>query len=137
MKNVVEHLLEEISALSPGELAELIQAIEKEFSVSAGIPAAKPKRKPKFEDGITEPSIKIRLLDAGTEQVKVKMFLRRTLGLNLSEMREKFENLPATIYHEFVDMTLFQAEARMEPWLKELRALGAEAEWEYDYGSYD
>lgn len=132
-KKPVEELVEQIKTLDREELAELVSAIENEFSVSAGLGgyAAPPK-----DPVLIDPSFEIILNKCGPDKGAVVKYIRGIAGGGLLEIKQRIDNLPQVVYRMYGFITFEEAESRARSIIAHLEALGAEADWTFDYGNY-
>ena len=138
-KRPIEELVEQIKTLDGEELAELILAIEKEFSVSAGHGSRlRPHKDPVRQ---IPPSFRIILTKCGPNKVEVVKYLRNytrnTCIWGLGELMQVVkENLPQVVCIVCDEMSSGEAEREALSMIRHLEELGAEAEWTFDYGNY-
>ena len=93
-----EQLIADIKAMTVLELADLVQALEEEFGVSATAavavagpaagPAAEVEEKTEFD---------CILKDVGSEKIKVIKTVRELTGLGLKEAKDLVDNAPKPI----------------------------------------
>ncbi len=137
-KRSVEDIIEQIKTLSCEELAELILAIEKEFSVSAG--CGKRVRSQK-EPVLIPPSFKIILTECGSNYAGVVKYIRNysrnNFNWGLGELIQIVKNnLPQAVCVVYDEMSSAEAEGEAQSIIRHLEELGAKAEWTFDYGNY-
>ena len=131
-KRTVEELVERIKELDCEELAELILAIEKEFSVSAGRGSYTRQTK---EPVLIDPSFTIILTKCGPNKLDVIKYVRSLSGWSLHESKERVENLPQVVCKVSCPDPMW-LHGKAQEIVEELAAMGAEADWTYDYGNY-
>lgn len=131
-KGTVEELVERIKQLDCEELEELIRAIEKEFSVSAGRGGYTRQTK---EPVRIDPSFKIILTKCGPNKLEIIKYVRSLSGWSLQESKDRVENLPQVVCKVSYPDPMWLHEKAQEI-IEELATLGAEADWTYDYGNY-
>ena len=91
----ITKFIDDVKALSVLELAELVEALEEEFGVSAAAgvmvaaaPAAEVEEKTEFDVELTE---------AGDQKIKVIKVVREITGLGLKEAKELVESAPKVL----------------------------------------
>ena len=112
-----EQLIEEISAMSVLEMAELVKALEEKFGVSAAAPvavAAAGAAEEKTEFNVV-------LTAAGANKIAVIKVVREITGLGLKEAKDLVDGAPKTVKENV-------AKADAEEMKKKLAAAGATAE---------
>ncbi len=116
----VTAMIEEISAMSVTELAELVHAIEDAFGVSAAAAVAAPAAAagPVVEE---KTEFDVVMTDFGSEKIKVIKEVRAITGLGLAEAKAKVEGVPAVIKEQ---ISKDEAEALK----KQLEDVGAKVE---------
>ena len=118
-----DQLIEEISAMSVLEMAELVKALEEKFGVSAAAhvavaaagaaaPAAAAEEKTEFN---------VVLTSAGANKIAVIKVVREITGLGLKEAKDLVDGAPKTVKENV-------AKADAEEMKKKLVAAGAAAE---------
>ena len=91
-----EEMIEEIKKMTVVELADLVQAIEEEFGVSAGAAAA-PAAAGAAGAAEEKSSFDVVLKDAGANKIQVIKVVRDATGLGLKEAKEMVDGAPKTI----------------------------------------
>jgi len=137
-KRPVEKIVEQIRTLSCEELAELILAVEKEFSVSAG---CEEHVRPQKEPVQIPPSFKIVLTECGANKADVVKYIRtyprNNYNWGLGELIQVVKNnLPQAVCVVSEEMSSVEAEREAQSIIRHLEELGAKAEWTFDYGNY-
>lgn len=100
MANKVEELVEQISGLSLVEAAELKEALEEKFGVSASAPVmvAGGGAAGGEEGGAEEKdSFDVELSEIGGSKLNVIKAVREITGLGLKEAKEKVESAPTVV----------------------------------------
>jgi large subunit ribosomal protein L7/L12 len=101
MAKNLDKLIEEISSMSVLEAAELAEALEKKFGVSAAMPvaaAAAPTTTEASAQSEEKAEYKVTLQDAGSEKVKTIKALRQVVpDLNVTDAKKLVENTPSVI----------------------------------------
>lgn len=131
-KRSVQEIVEQIKGLDCEELMELIRAIEKEFSVSAGRGS---HTKSTNEPVQIDPSFEIILTKCGPNKLEVIKYVRSLTGWGLREAKELVENLPQVVYTASRPDPMW-LHGKAQEIVEKLAVLGAEADWTYDYGNY-
>ena len=131
-KRSVQELVEQIKGLDCEELTELIRAIEKEFSVSAGCGS---HTKQTNEPVQIDPSFEIILTKCGPNKLEVIKYVRSLTGWGLCETKELVENLPQVVCTASRPDPMW-LHGKAQEIVEKLAVLGAEADWTYDYGNY-
>ena len=108
-----DQLIEEISAMSVLEMADLVKALEEKFGVSAAAPvAAAGEEKSEFN---------VVLSAAGANKIAVIKVVREITGLGLKEAKDLVDGAPKTVKENV-------AKADAEEMKKKLAAAGATVE---------
>ena len=87
--------IEDIKALSVMELAELVDAIQEEFGVTAAVAAAPAAGGAAPAEEKTE--FDVELTEAGANKVKVIKVVREITGLGLKEAKEVVDGAPKVV----------------------------------------
>lgn len=102
MSMSIEQLVEQISAMSLLEVADLVKALEEKFGVSAamtmsaGAPAAGAEAGAAAAEEKSE--FKVELIEAGAEKIKVIKALREVKkDLGLTEAKKMVEETPSVV----------------------------------------
>ena len=112
-----DQLIEEISAMSVLEMADLVKALEEKFGVSAAAPvavAAAGAAEEKTEFNVV-------LSAAGANKIAVIKVVREITGLGLKEAKDLVDGAPKTVKENV-------AKADAEEMKKKLAAAGATVE---------
>ncbi|MFO7890689.1 MAG: 50S ribosomal protein L7/L12 [bacterium] len=121
----VEKILDSIKKLKVLELAELVQALEEEFGVTAAAPvAAAPVAGGASAEGGTEEKtdFNVVLKSFGSSKIQVIKVVRAITGLGLKEAKELVESAPKGVVKEGVDKD------EAEDVKKQLEEVGAQVE---------
>jgi large subunit ribosomal protein L7/L12 len=101
MSEKIEKLLEEISNLTLGEAAELKEALEEKFGVSAAAPVMMAGAMPGAEGGGEAAEEKtefdVELTETGGSKLNVIKAIRAITGLGLKEAKEMAESAPKVV----------------------------------------
>ncbi len=96
-----DQLIEEISAMSVLEMAELVKALEEKFGVSAAAPvavAAAPAAGAAAAGAAEEKSeFNVVLASAGANKIAVIKVVREVTGLGLKEAKDLVDGAPKTV----------------------------------------
>ncbi len=95
-----EKFIDEISAMSVIDLAELVKALETKFGVSAAMPvgAMMPAAAAEAAAPAEEKSeFKVTLKEGGSDKIKVIKALRQVTTLGLTEAKKAVEEAPTTL----------------------------------------
>ncbi len=96
-----DQLIEEISAMSVLEMAELVKALEEKFGVSAAAPvavAAAPAAGAAAAGAAEEKSeFNVVLTSAGANKIAVIKVVREVTGLGLKEAKDLVDGAPKTV----------------------------------------
>jgi len=96
-----EDILQQIEEMSVKDLADLVEAIEERFNVSAAMAAPVAVAvAPAGGDGDGEAaaeSLKVVMTSAGQKKIQVIKEIKEITGKGLKECKELADNLPATI----------------------------------------
>ena len=94
----IEKLIEEIDSLTVVELADLVNAIEEKYGVSA-VAAAAPAAGGAIAGGAAEEksAFDVVLSEAGDQKIKVIKVVRDATGLGLKEAKELVDGAPKTV----------------------------------------
>ena len=121
----VETILEEISALTLLEAAELVKAMEEKFGVSAAAPVAVAAAAPAAAGAAAEEAgsdeVTVVLASAGANKIAVLKEVRAITGLGLKEAKELVDGAPKPVKE---NVKKDEAEALK----KQLEAAGATVE---------
>ena len=90
-----QKFIEDIKALSVLELAELVEAIQEEFGVTAAVSAAQPTNGAPAAEEKTE--FDVILASFGDKKMGVIKAVKDVLGLNLKEAKEVVESAPKAL----------------------------------------
>ena len=97
----VETILEEISALTLLEAAELVKAMEEKFGVSAAAPVAVAAAAPAAAAGAAEEAgsdeVTVVLASAGANKIAVLKEVRAITGLGLKEAKDLVDAAPKPV----------------------------------------
>lgn len=96
----VADILESLKAMSLLEVKELIEAIEKEFNVSAAVPVAVAGAAGGDDSKQAASEVSVILKDVGANKVNVIKVVREITGLGLMEAKKLVDNAPSTIKEE-------------------------------------
>lgn len=122
MSEKITAILDSIKELTLLEVAELVEALEEEFGVSAAAPVAVAAAPGAAADaGEEQTEFDVILADAGQSKMNVIKAVRALTGLGLKESKELVDNAPSPI-KEGVDKTV------AEETKKELEEAGAKVE---------
>lgn len=98
MSEKITNLIEEVKGLTVLELAELVEALEEEFGVSAAAPVAAVAVAGGAVAGGAAAEEKtdfdVELASAGAEKIKVIKVVREITGLGLKEAKEVVDGAP-------------------------------------------
>ncbi len=102
MSEKVEKLVEEISALTLGEAAELKEALEEKFGVTAAAPmmmagGAAPAAAAEEEKEEEQTEFDVELTDIGAKKLNVIKVVREITGVGLKEAKELVESAPKVL----------------------------------------
>lgn len=101
MSEKIEKLLEEISNLTLGEAAELKEALEEKFGVSAAAPVMMAGAAAGGDAGAGAAEEKtefdVELTDTGASKLNVIKAIRAITGLGLKEAKEMAESAPKVV----------------------------------------
>jgi large subunit ribosomal protein L7/L12 len=92
----VEKLLEEIGALSLLEAAELAEAFQEKFGVSAAVAVA-PAAGGGAEEAAEQSEFTVVLKECGSQKIKVIKEVREITGLGLKEAKALVDGAPAPV----------------------------------------
>lgn len=96
----VADILESLKTMSLLEVKELIEAIEKEFNVSAAVPVAVAGAAGGDDSKQAASEVSVILKDVGANKVNVIKVVREITGLGLMEAKKLVDNAPSTIKEE-------------------------------------
>ena len=121
-----EDILQQIEEMSVKDLADLVEAIEERFNVSAAMAApvavaAAPAAGGDGEGEAAAESLKVVMTSAGQKKIQVIKEIKEITGKGLKECKELADSLPATIKE---DVSPDEASSIKE----KLEAAGAEIE---------
>ncbi|MCR4662581.1 MAG: 50S ribosomal protein L7/L12 [Endomicrobiaceae bacterium] len=118
-----DQLIEEISAMSVLEMAELVKALEEKFGVSAAAPVAVAAAGAAAPAAAAEEKTEFNvvLTSAGANKIAVIKVVREITGLGLKEAKDLVDGAPKTVKENV-------AKADAEEMKKKLAAAGAAAE---------
>lgn len=102
MSEKVEKLVEEISSLTLGEAAELKEALEDKFGVTAAAPmmmagAAAPAAAAEAEEKEEQTEFDVELTEIGDKKLNVIKVVREITGVGLKEAKELVEGAPKVL----------------------------------------
>lgn len=98
MASKQEKFIEEISAMSVIDLADLVKALEEKFGVSAAMPAAAAAPVAAAAEVKEEKtSFKVTLQVAGEDKIKSIKALRQVTQLSLTDAKKAVEEAPTVI----------------------------------------
>ena len=123
MELTKDQLIEEISAMSVLEMAELVKALEEKFGVSAAAPVAVAAAGAAAPAAAAEEKTEFNvvLTSAGANKIAVIKVVREITGLGLKEAKDLVDGAPKTVKENV-------AKADAEEMKKKLAAAGAAAE---------
>ena len=118
-----DQLIEEISAMSVLEMAELVKALEEKLGVSAAAPVAVAAAGAAAPAAAAEEKTEFNvvLTSAGANKIAVIKVVREITGLGLKEAKDLVDGAPKTVKENV-------AKADAEEMKKKLAAAGAAAE---------
>ena len=118
-----DQLIEEISAMSVLEMAELVKALEEKFGVSAAAPVAVAAAGAAAPAAAAEEKTEFNvvLTSAGANKIAVIKVVREITGLGLKEAKDLVDGEPKTVKENV-------AKADAEEMKKKLAAAGATVE---------
>ena len=118
-----DQLIEEISAMSVLEMAELVKALEEKFGVSAAAPVAVAAAGAAAPAAAAEEKTEFNvvLTSAGANKIAVIKVVREITGLGLKEAKDLVDGAPKTVKENV-------AKADAEEMKKKLAAAGATVE---------
>ena len=90
----ITKFIDDVKALSVLELAELVEALEEEFGVSAAAPVVVAGG---AEGGAAKDSFDVILKDAGASKINVIKVVREATGLGLKEAKAIVDGAPAPV----------------------------------------
>ncbi|KZK81200.1 50S ribosomal protein L7/L12 [Pseudovibrio sp. Ad13] len=90
-------IVEELSALTVMEAAELSKLLEEEWGVSAAAPVAVAAAGPAAEAAEEQTEFDVILVDAGAKKINVIKEVRAITGLGLKEAKELVEGAPKAV----------------------------------------
>ncbi|SFL10602.1 MULTISPECIES: 50S ribosomal protein L7/L12 [Pseudovibrio] len=90
-------IVEELSALTVMEAAELSKLLEEEWGVSAAAPVAVAAAGPAAEAAEEQTEFDVILADAGAKKINVIKEVRAITGLGLKEAKELVEGAPKAV----------------------------------------
>ena len=100
MSEKVTNLIEEVKALTVLELSELVKALEEEFGVSAGAPAAVAIAAPAAGDApaaAEKTEFDVILKSAGANKINVIKVVKEATGLGLKEAKALVDEAPKPV----------------------------------------
>ena len=118
-----DQLIEEISAMSVLEMAELVKALEEKFGVSAAAPVAVAAAGAAAPAAAAEEKTEFNVVlsAAGANKIAVIKVVREITGLGLKEAKDLVDGAPKTVKENV-------AKADAEEMKKKLAAAGATVE---------
>ena len=118
-----DQLIEEISAMSVLEMADLVKVLEEKFGVSAAAPVAVAAAGAAAPAAAAEEKTEFNvvLTSAGANKIAVIKVVREITGLGLKEAKDLVDGAPKTVKENV-------AKADAEEMKKKLAAAGAAAE---------
>ncbi|KZL20531.1 50S ribosomal protein L7/L12 [Pseudovibrio axinellae] len=93
----LEKIVEELSALTVMEAAELSKLLEDKWGVSAAAPVAVAAAGPAAEAAEEKTEFDVVLADAGAKKINVIKEVRAITGLGLKEAKELVEGAPKAV----------------------------------------
>ncbi|WP_068082283.1 50S ribosomal protein L7/L12 [Polycladidibacter stylochi] len=93
----LEKIVEELSALTVMEAAELSKMLEEKWGVSAAAPVAVAAAGPAAEAAEEKTEFDVILADAGAKKINVIKEVRAITGLGLKEAKELVEGAPKPV----------------------------------------
>ena len=121
MSEKIAALIEEVKGLSVLELAELVQALEETFGVSAAAAAVAAPAAGAAEAAEEKTEFDVVLKSAGANKIAVIKVVRGLTGLGLKEAKELVDGAPKTLKEAV-------SKDEAEKIVAELKEAGAEAE---------
>lgn len=99
MSEKITKILDEVSALSVLELAELVKAIEDKFGVSAAAPVAMMAAAPAVGAAAAEEKTEfvVELIEAGANKINVIKAVKDLLGLGLADAKALVDATPKVL----------------------------------------
>lgn len=119
-----EEILETIDNMTVRELAELVEAIEERYNVSAAVAAPVPTQAPSGEESTAveeKTTLKVLLKNPGQQKVQVIKKIKEITGKGLKECKTIVDNLPGLIKEGVTEEEAKKLAAQLEE-------LGAEVE---------
>ena len=113
----LEKLVEEISALTLIEAAELVKALEDKLGVSAAAPVAMMGAMPAAADAEPEEEqteFNVVLKDFGPKKINVIKAVRQLTSLGLKEAKEVVESAPSNVMEAVSKEAAEDAKAKLE-----------------------
>ncbi len=111
-------LVEEISALTLMEAAELVKALEDKLGVSAAAPVAMMSAAPVAAAAVEEVEEKteftVHLKDFGPKKIEVIKVVRQLTNLGLKEAKEMVEGAPGNVMEAVNKATAEDAKSKLE-----------------------
>lgn len=94
-----EKIMDEISAMSVIDVAELVKALETKFGVSAAMPmgAVAPAAAEAAAPAEEKSEFKVTMKEGGTDKIKVIKALRQVTTLGLTEAKKAVEEAPTVL----------------------------------------
>ncbi|MGB2982558.1 MAG: 50S ribosomal protein L7/L12 [Candidatus Bipolaricaulia bacterium] len=93
-----EDILQQIEEMSVKDLAELVEAIEERFNVSAAMAAPVAVAvAPEADAEVAAETLKVVMTSAGQKKIQVIKEIKEITGKGLKECKELADSLPATI----------------------------------------
>lgn len=97
MAEKYQDLINKISELKVGELAELVKEMETKFGVSAAMPVAVAGAGAGAGEAEEKTSWKVMLKEGGAQKIQVIKVLREVTGLGLKEAKDLVDAAPKVI----------------------------------------
>lgn len=97
MAEKYQDLINKISELKVGELAELVKEMETKFGVSAAMPVAAGGGAAGGGEAEEKTAWKVMLKDGGGQKIQVIKILREVTGLGLKEAKDLVDSAPKAV----------------------------------------
>ena len=116
MSEKVTNLIEEVKGLTVLELAELVEALEEEFGVSAAAPVAAVAAAPAAGGAAAEEKTEfdVELTSAGSQKIKVIKVVREITDLGLKDAKELVDGAPKMIKEGVAKEEAEEIKAKLE-----------------------
>lgn len=92
-----QDLINKVSELKVGELAELVKAMEEKFGVSAAMPMAAGAAGAGAGEAEEKTAWKVMLKEGGAQKIQVIKVLREVTGLGLKEAKDLVDGAPKVV----------------------------------------